>query len=168
MCLSRPYPFKFFKACLPQVLLGPLLNTLSQMCLCFALTHLHEYFVQQDCLVMSSICDFHIFKESIVNDRLIYLDTYFTSKALGRTLLRITWALIKKNSKKSKNNKKCQACQGFTNHNTFSKFLPKLITKIFLFLLFKLASCLNLGFKQPWALIKNTSRLVVLSNWALN
>ena len=105
MCLSRPYPFKFFKACLPQVLLGPLLNTLSQMCLCFALTHLHEYFVQQDCLVMSSIYDFHIFKESIVNDRLIYLDTYFTSKALGRTLLRITWALIKKIVRKVKTTK---------------------------------------------------------------
>ena len=31
VCLSRPYPFKFFKGCLPQVLLDPLLNTLSQM-----------------------------------------------------------------------------------------------------------------------------------------
>ena len=31
VCLSRPYPFKFFKGCLPQILLGPLLNTLSQM-----------------------------------------------------------------------------------------------------------------------------------------
>ena len=28
---SRPYPFKFFKGCLPQILLGPLLNTLSHM-----------------------------------------------------------------------------------------------------------------------------------------
>ena len=28
-CLSRPYPFKFFKGCLPQILLGPFLNTLS-------------------------------------------------------------------------------------------------------------------------------------------
>ena len=27
--LSRPYPFKFFKSCLPQILLGPFLNTLS-------------------------------------------------------------------------------------------------------------------------------------------
>ena len=29
--LSIPFPFKFFKGCLPQILLGPLLNTLSQM-----------------------------------------------------------------------------------------------------------------------------------------
>ena len=29
--LSRPYPFNFFKGCLPQILLGPLLNTLFQM-----------------------------------------------------------------------------------------------------------------------------------------
>ena len=27
-CLSRPYHLKFFKGCLPQILLGPYLNTL--------------------------------------------------------------------------------------------------------------------------------------------
>ena len=31
VCLSKPYPFKFFKGCLPQVLLGPFLNTLSHI-----------------------------------------------------------------------------------------------------------------------------------------
>ena len=31
ICLSRPYLFKFFKGCLPQILLGPLLNTLSHI-----------------------------------------------------------------------------------------------------------------------------------------
>ena len=30
VCL-RPYPFKFFKGCLPQISLGPLLNTLSHL-----------------------------------------------------------------------------------------------------------------------------------------
>ena len=29
--LSRPYHFKYFKGCPPQILLGPCLNTLSQM-----------------------------------------------------------------------------------------------------------------------------------------
>ena len=29
--LSRPYPFKFFKGCLPQILLGPFLNTCSYL-----------------------------------------------------------------------------------------------------------------------------------------
>ena len=29
VCLSRPYPLKFFKSCLPQILLSPFLNTLS-------------------------------------------------------------------------------------------------------------------------------------------
>ena len=29
--LSRPYPFKFFKGCLPQILFGPFFNTLSHM-----------------------------------------------------------------------------------------------------------------------------------------
>ena len=31
--LSRPYPFKFSKGCFPQILLGPFLNTLSQILL---------------------------------------------------------------------------------------------------------------------------------------
>ena len=33
VCLSRPYHFKFFKGCLPQILLGPFLNTLTQIIL---------------------------------------------------------------------------------------------------------------------------------------
>ena len=28
---SRPYPIKFFKGCLPQILLGPFLNTWAQI-----------------------------------------------------------------------------------------------------------------------------------------
>ena len=31
VCLSRPYDFKLFKGCLPQILLGPFLNTLSHI-----------------------------------------------------------------------------------------------------------------------------------------
>ena len=31
VCLGRQYPFKFFKGCLPQILLSPFLNTLSHM-----------------------------------------------------------------------------------------------------------------------------------------
>ena len=31
VCLSRQYHFNFFKSCLPQILLGPYLNTLTQM-----------------------------------------------------------------------------------------------------------------------------------------
>ena len=31
VCLSRQYPFKFFKGCLPQILLEPFLNTLSYL-----------------------------------------------------------------------------------------------------------------------------------------
>ena len=31
VCLIRSYASKFFKGCLPQTLLGPLLNTLSHM-----------------------------------------------------------------------------------------------------------------------------------------
>ena len=35
VCLSRPHPLKFFKCCLPQNLLIPLLNTLSHFDLLF-------------------------------------------------------------------------------------------------------------------------------------
>ena len=35
VCLSRLYYFKFFKGCIQQILLGPLLNTLSQVPLTF-------------------------------------------------------------------------------------------------------------------------------------
>ena len=38
--LSRPCPFKFFKGCLPQILLGPFLNTLSHL-LVFLLRNSH-------------------------------------------------------------------------------------------------------------------------------
>ena len=33
VCLSRPYPLKFFKGCLPQNLLNSLLNTFSHISL---------------------------------------------------------------------------------------------------------------------------------------
>ena len=31
ICLSRPYPLKYFTGYLPQILYGPLLNTLSHL-----------------------------------------------------------------------------------------------------------------------------------------
>ena len=31
VCLGRPYHFNFFKGCLPQILLGPFLNTLTHI-----------------------------------------------------------------------------------------------------------------------------------------
>ena len=31
VCLGRPYHFKFFKGCFPQILIGPFLNNLSHM-----------------------------------------------------------------------------------------------------------------------------------------
>ena len=37
ICLSRTYLFRFFKGCLPQILLGPFLNTLSYIQLLFDL-----------------------------------------------------------------------------------------------------------------------------------
>ena len=30
-CLGRPHHYKFFKGCIPQVLLGPFLNTLTHL-----------------------------------------------------------------------------------------------------------------------------------------
>ena len=33
VCLARPYHFKFFKGCLPQILLGPFLDILPHITL---------------------------------------------------------------------------------------------------------------------------------------
>ena len=46
--LSRPYPFKLFKDCLPQILRRPLLHTLSQMILeyCNQITYLNAWKMQ--------------------------------------------------------------------------------------------------------------------------
>ena len=41
VCLSRPYHFKFFKGCLPQILLGPFLNTLTELSLLILLRLTH-------------------------------------------------------------------------------------------------------------------------------
>ena len=42
VCLSRPYTFIFFKGCLPQILLGPFLNTFFHFILFFPTTQLHQ------------------------------------------------------------------------------------------------------------------------------
>ena len=34
VCLGRPYHFKYFIGCLPQILLGPFLNTLTHINFC--------------------------------------------------------------------------------------------------------------------------------------
>ena len=31
VCLGRPYHYKFFKDCFPEILLGPFLNTLTHL-----------------------------------------------------------------------------------------------------------------------------------------
>ena len=41
--VSRPYSFKFFKGCLPQILLGPFLNTLSHLYLSCSKTFHFEW-----------------------------------------------------------------------------------------------------------------------------
>ena len=40
VCLGRPYHFKFFKGCLPQILFDPFLNTLSHIT--FTIRHFWE------------------------------------------------------------------------------------------------------------------------------
>ena len=60
VCLSRPYPFKFFKGCLPQILLGPLLNTLSHISM-----YKHDF-----------ICLSETYLDSSVPDSLLEIDGY--------------------------------------------------------------------------------------------
>ena len=44
VCLSRSHSFKFFKDCLPQILLGPFLNTLSHFMKQYTESKLIKYF----------------------------------------------------------------------------------------------------------------------------
>ena len=44
ICLSRPHHFNFFKGCLPQISLGPFLNTSSQTIIFFASKPLVSYY----------------------------------------------------------------------------------------------------------------------------
>ena len=49
VCLSRPYPLKFFKGYLPKMLLGPFLNTLSQIYLHIDIPNIFHDFIQNFC-----------------------------------------------------------------------------------------------------------------------
>ena len=44
VCLNRPYHFKFFKGCLPQIPLGPFLNTLSHIYINFEVLSFRDVF----------------------------------------------------------------------------------------------------------------------------
>ena len=54
--LSRPYHFKFFTGCLPQILLGPFMNTLTQLfclflipCKCVTYWNFDDIFSMRHC-----------------------------------------------------------------------------------------------------------------------
>ena len=87
-----------------------------------------------------------------VNDWLSSLGAYLKTKAFGLALAQIRHLirpghLLEKILKNSKNNKKSQASKFFRKiTKVFTKFLPKLIPKTFLFLSFKLKPSFN------WAL----------------
>ena len=48
VCLSRPYPFKLFKGCFPQILLGPLFHTLSHVVLAQSVAECSRFLVFED------------------------------------------------------------------------------------------------------------------------
>ena len=66
VCLSRPYPFKFFKGCLPQILRSPLLNTFSHFSLISNLFSRMEFY-------------FFVFDEKLL-DRVLILEILKTAK----------------------------------------------------------------------------------------
>ena len=55
VCLSKPYHFKFFKSCLPQILLGPFLNTLTHIKLIMNCHHAHDVTLFRLFLVILSL-----------------------------------------------------------------------------------------------------------------
>ena len=60
--LNRPYHFKFFKGCLPQVLLGPFLNTLTHIVIKVSVSILIflQYFYFRRLNPLCSLYAFHI------------------------------------------------------------------------------------------------------------
>ena len=68
--LGRPYHFEFFKSCLPQILLGSFLNTLTHLRPCQTST--------MDAQKMKfSIKDLVTFTEEILNGKLYFLCSVF-------------------------------------------------------------------------------------------
>ena len=62
LCLSRPYSFNFFKGCLPQILLCPILNTLSQILLTQSSKTFYKYFcVDRYWMLLLKILMFQIY-----------------------------------------------------------------------------------------------------------
>ena len=91
VCSSRPYPFKFFKGCLRQILLGPFLNTLSHIknVQNLILTYILRCFICKEknwetykgiSMIMSNVYD------RTFCWRLTFLLTIFTSKMPGRAV----------------------------------------------------------------------------------
>ena len=85
-CLSRPYPLKFFKGCLPQNLFSPMLITLSQIRAkkVFSYGHLHLAIYAQTQYIhartkSSSTCThkYTFFSFKISFALLVYLDSSF-------------------------------------------------------------------------------------------
>ena len=61
VCLSRPYPLKFFKGYFPQILLGPFLNASSQMYLKNQKSRNHSFvFKQKYFLIIKAEYDWNI------------------------------------------------------------------------------------------------------------
>ena len=53
VCLSRPYPFRFFKGCLPQNSLSLLLNTLSHVS---QQMHSHSVMLNKTSMGLANVC----------------------------------------------------------------------------------------------------------------
>ena len=66
--LGRPYHFKIFKGCLPQILLGPFLNTMTHFSLCISsLTYL--YYLHTWKFI---VCPFSVFSLNIISDKRVH------------------------------------------------------------------------------------------------
>ena len=65
VCLSRPYPLKFIKGCLPQILLGTLLNILSLFMQCLWLKSVK----QTKGYLTGAVTQMAFYKKSVMNSQ---------------------------------------------------------------------------------------------------
>ena len=69
--IYRSYPFKVFKGCLPQILLGPLLNTFSHLIVSLSLTEISF-------LIITAARDFIFYRKDLPYDISLFLSNYQT------------------------------------------------------------------------------------------
>ena len=87
LCLNRPYHFKFLKGCLPQILLGQILNTLSQSH--FIKRVVHRKIISINSGTFAAVLNLHLDLEPIICCKVVKFHIAGSSRRTIRSYLNI-------------------------------------------------------------------------------